>query len=42
MKYLLVLVAAFAFVGSATATSRSTDCCDGGACCLVHLSCCAE
>jgi hypothetical protein len=38
MKYLLVLVAVFAFVASATAT----DCCNGGACCLVHLSCCAE
>ena len=42
MKYLLMIVAALAFVGTANATSRSADCCGGGACCLVKTSCCAK
>ncbi len=41
MKYLLTILAALALVGTATATSLS-DCCDGGACCMVHLGCCAK
>ena len=42
MKYLLILMTAVAFVGTANATSRSADCCGGGACCMVKLSCCAK
>jgi hypothetical protein len=42
MKYLLMIVAALAFVGTANATSRSADCCGVGGCCLVKLSCCAK
>jgi hypothetical protein len=41
MKYLLMMVAALALVGTANATSRSATCC-GGACCLVKSSCCAK
>ena len=41
MKYLLLIMAALAFAGSAVATS-SSDCCNGGGCCLAHLSCCAR
>lgn len=41
MKYLFLLIAAFALVGTATATSQS-DCCTGGACCAAHLGCCAK
>src|ERR1700682_809033 len=37
MKYLLMIVAAIALVGTANATSRSADCCGGGACWLVTL-----
>src|SRR6266436_5257871 len=37
MKYLLMIVAAIALVGTANATSRSADCCGGGACCLIKL-----
>jgi hypothetical protein len=36
MKYLLMIVAALALVGTANATSRSADCC------LVKLPCCAK
>jgi len=42
MKYLLMIVAAIALVGSASATSRSADSCGGGACCMVNLSCCGK
>jgi hypothetical protein len=42
MKYLLMIVAAIALVGTANATSRSADCCGGGACCPLKLSCCAK
>jgi len=42
MKYLLMIIAALALVGSATATSQSADCCTGGACCKAHLGCCAK
>ncbi len=38
MKYLLMILAAMAFIGTANATSRSADCCAGGACCMV--ACC--
>jgi hypothetical protein len=41
MKYLLMIIAAMAFVGSATATSESDGCCPG-ACCLIAKSCCAK
>ena len=41
MKYLLITIVALAFAGAATATSLS-DCCDGSACCLVHIGCCAK
>ena len=43
MKYLLMIVAALALVGTASATSRSADCCNGGGgCCLIKLGCCAK
>jgi hypothetical protein len=42
MKYLFMIVAALALVGTASATSRSADCCGGGACCLVNPGCCAK
>jgi hypothetical protein len=41
MKYLLTILAALALVGTATATSRA-DCCDGSACCMAHVGCCAN
>jgi hypothetical protein len=41
MKYLLMIVAALALVGTANATSRSADCCSGG-CCPFKLPCCAK
>ena len=40
MKYLLLILVATAFVGTASAASRG--CCTGGACCRLHLSCCGE
>src|SRR5204863_5897101 len=42
MKYLMMILAAIALVGTASATSRSADCCDGGMCCMVNSSCCAK
>jgi hypothetical protein len=42
MKYLLMIVAAIALVGTANATSRSADCCGGGACCPIKPPCCAK
>jgi hypothetical protein len=42
MKYLLAIVAALALVGTASATSRSADCCGGGSCCLIKSGCCAK
>jgi hypothetical protein len=42
MKYLLIIVAALALVGTANATSRSADCCGGNGCCLIKLPCCAK
>jgi hypothetical protein len=39
MKYLLIIIAAMTFIGSAKATS-DTDCCPGH-CCKVSKSCCA-
>ncbi len=41
MRYLLMIIAALALVGSATATSQS-DCCTGGVCCVAHLGCCTK
>lgn len=41
MKYLLVMLAALAFVGSATATNESGSCCPG-ACCLLKSRCCGK
>ncbi len=40
MKYLLMILAATAFISTASATSRLADCCTGGACCMVDLGCC--
>lgn len=42
MKYLLAIIAALALVGTASATSRSADCCGGGACCLIKSGCCLK
>jgi hypothetical protein len=42
MKYLLMIVAALALVGTANATSRSADCCPGGGCCPFKMRCCAK
>jgi hypothetical protein len=43
MKYLLILLAGIALIGTASATSQSADdCCGGGACCLVKIGCCAK
>lgn len=42
MKYLLMVLTAITFVGTASATSSSADCCGGGACCPLKLSCCAK
>jgi hypothetical protein len=43
MKYLLMIVAAMALVGTATATSSTADdCCGAGACCPIKVSCCAK
>jgi hypothetical protein len=42
MKYLLMIVAAIALIGTVSATSRSADCCGGGICCPLQSSCCAE
>ena len=42
MKYLLILVATLALVGTANAKSRSASCCNGGACCKAHAHCCAK
>ncbi len=33
MKYLLMIITTLAMIGTATATSRSADCCGGGKCC---------
>lgn len=41
MKYLLMLMAATALIGTAYATSRTADCC-GGPCCGATQSCCAD
>ena len=41
MKYLSIIIAVMAFIGSATATS-SLDCCGGGACCGPSMGCCAK
>jgi hypothetical protein len=41
MKYLLLILAAAAFVSTASAVSR-IDCCTGSACCMMNLSCCGE
>lgn len=40
MKYLLMLMAAIALIGTAYATSRSADCCCGP-CCGANQICCA-
>jgi hypothetical protein len=42
MKYLLMIVAALALMGTANATSRFADCCGGGTCCLIKSNCCAK
>ena len=39
MKYLLMIITALAFVGTATATERNADCCGGGACCFGGICC---
>ena len=42
MKYLLAIMAAMALIGTAEATSRSADCCGGGACCGGVSHCCIK
>jgi len=42
MKYLLAIVAALALVGTASATSRSADCCGDESCCPIKMPCCPE
>jgi hypothetical protein len=43
MKYLLMMIAALALVGTANATSRSADCCGGDeGCCPIKLPCCTK
>ncbi len=42
MKYLLMIIAALALVGTASATSRSADCCGGNGCCPIKVGCCAS
>src|SRR6267143_2784365 len=42
MKYLLMLIAALALLGTAQATSTAADCCGGGACCFPDSPCCAQ
>ena len=41
MKYLILIAAIAAVIGTARATSRSADCCDGGSCCTGQ-ACCAR
>ena len=42
MKYLMMILAAMTLIGTASAISRSADCCGGGACCLIKSACCAK
>jgi hypothetical protein len=42
MKYLMMILAAMTLIGTASATSRSADCCGGGGCCPIKLPCCAK
>ena len=42
MKYLMMILAAMTLIGTASAISRSADCCGGGGCCLIKLPCCGE
>src|ERR1017187_4801131 len=42
MKYLLIVSALAALLGTAQATSRSADCCNGGGCCHPGSACCAK
>ena len=43
MKYLLMIMAAMMFAGSADATPKSTKaCCVGSACCKMVKKCCAH
>jgi len=43
MKYLLMIIAALALVGTASATSRSADCCDDGCgFCPIKPPCCPK
>ena len=41
MRYLLMVIAALAMIGTATATSPVADCCGGGLCCFGG-HCCAK
>jgi len=41
MKYLMILFAALAFVGSAPAVSTADCCGEGASCCAAHAGCCA-
>ncbi len=41
MKYLLIILTAMAFIGSAKATSNADGCCPGS-CCMIGKSCCAH
>jgi hypothetical protein len=42
MKYLLMITAALALIGTASAKSRPADCCQGGACCKAQSACCKK
>ena len=41
MRYLLIIIAALALVGSVSAAGPS-ECCVGGVCCMARSSCCAK
>jgi len=42
MKYLLMILATVAVVGSVSATSSTADdCCNGGSRCMAQSTCCA-
>jgi hypothetical protein len=38
----LLILAATAFISTASAVSRVGECCSGGGCCMMHLSCCGH
>jgi len=42
MKYLLMIIATVALIGTASAAPRNAaaSCCNGGACCKANSACC--